>query len=548
MIKKKIFSLLLCATMVLPCVACGESGEKLPEKAEGKTVLYVATYEGGLGTQWITNAANAFSELYKDVSFEEGKTGVYVYVQAHKSFNGETLLTGTIDKDVYFTEDVNYFKHVNQGNFANITDIVTGSLSEYGEDGTILEKLDKNQTDFLTAKDGEYYGLPFYDGIHGFIYDRDMFNENYWFFDAEGFIGVNEEGKDISGNDLGLSAGADNDPDTAYDNGLPATYAQFDELLYEIRALTKVPFSYMGSGTSYVKRAMMNWWADYEGLEAMNVNYTLDGTVELVSSINGDTVTTYEQTIDQTNGYLLHKQAGKYYALSFLENLLANADNYKVNRDDHKAAQRKFVRGALTSDDDYAMLIDGIWWENEARSTLDDCEKEFGKGRLDRRFAFMPVPKVNDAELAKNQGQTLVSLNESFAFVNANSARLDLAKKFLQFVHTDAQLSAFTRETSATRSFRYEISPADEAQMSYFGKSVLEMKKNSNIIYPCSALSIINNNSAVFESDTWGWSTQIGATKYEDPFGAFRSGKTAKEYFEGYAKVFTANAWNAMNK
>ena len=549
--KKKILnvlSVLLCGTMLVSFAACGGGGEELPAAAQGKTVLYVAAYEGGLGTQWITNAANSFAKQYEGVSLEDGKTGVYVHVQAHKSFNGNTLLTGTIDKDIYFTEDVNYFKHVGQGNFADITDIVTGSLSEYGEEGSIEDKLDKNQKDFLTAKDGKYYGLPFYDGIHGFIYDRDLFNANYWFFDADGAIGVDETGKNANGSDFGLSAGPDNNMETTYDNGLPATYAQFEELLYEIRAVRKVPFSYMGSDPAYIKRAMMNWWSDYEGLENMNVNYTLDGEVELVESISGDTVTTYTENIDQTNGYLLHKQAGKYYALSFLETLVDNPDNYKVNKDDHKTAQRKFVRGTLTNDDDFAMLVDGIWWENEARSILDDCGTEFGKGRMDRRFAFMPVPKANETELAKNQGQTLVSLNDSFAFVNAKSKKLDLAKKFMQFLHTDAQLSAFTSETSATRSFRYDVIEADEATMSYFGKSVLEMKRNSNIIYPCSNLTIINNNSATFTSDVWGWSTQIGATKYEDPFAAFRSGKTAKDYFEGYGKIFTATAWSAMNK
>ena len=544
---KKIISLVLCGITALSLCGCGGSGDTPPPEAEGKTWLKVATYEGGLGVNWIKQAAAEFSEKYKGVSFEEGKTGVYIDVQAHKSFNGSTLLTGTVDKDLYFTEDVNYYKHISRGNFADITDIVTGSLSEYGEEATIESKMTQNQKDFLTAKDGKYYGLPFYDGIHGFVYDRDMFSDNYWFFDADGIIGVNEFGIDGAGNDLGLSAGADNNPDTAYDNGLPATYEQFDELLYEMRACNKIPFTYMGSGAAYVKRAMMNWWADYEGLESMNVNYTLDGTVELVESINADgSVTTYTETINQQNGYLLHKQAGKYYALSFLESLLAEGGNYKVNKFDHTTAQRAFVRGSLTSDDDYAMLIEGIWWENEARSTLDDCYNEFGKGRNERRFAFLPVPKVNEAELAKNRNQTLVSLNASFAFVNARSQHLDLAKQFMQFLHTDANLSAFTIETSITRSFNYTVAPEDEAQMSYYGKSMIEMKKNSNIIYPVSALDIINNNSGTFASDHWAWATQIGGSKLDDPFAAFRSGKSAKDYFEGYGKVFTKSIWDSL--
>ena len=544
---KKLLSVILCLVIAFAgLVSCGDNEESLPPEAEGKTVLRVGVYEGGLGTQWIKNAAAEFASLYEGESFGSGETGVYIDVQAHKSFNGETLLTGTIDKDLYFTEDVNYFKHVGNGNFAEISDIVTSSLSEYGETESIADKLSLNMKNFLTAKDGKYYALPFYDGIHGFVYDRDLFTDNYLFFDADGYIGVNEFGKNPDGIDLGLSAGADNNPETAYDNGLPATYEQFYELMYEIKSLYKVGFAYMGSDPAYIKRALMNWWADYEGLDDMNVNYTLDGEIEIVTSISGSTVNVKSQKIDQTNGYLLHKQAGKYYALSFLETVV-DGGYYKVNRDDHKTAQRKFVRGSLTSDDDYAMLVDGIWWENEARSTLSDCETEFGKGRMERRFAFMPIPKVNEEELAKNQGQTLVSLNSSFGFVNAKSAKLELAKMFMKFLHTEAQLSAFTAETSATRSLNYEISSDDEKKMSYFGKSILEMKKNSDIIYPCSQLAKINNNMDVFTSDNWGWATQIGGSKVGDPFAAFRNGTSAKDYFEGFEKVFTENAWKSLS-
>ena len=547
--KTRVVSLMLCGLLATSFAACGGDGEdSLPPEAEGKTVLKVAVYEGGLGTAWMTQAAEAFGEIYKNKSFEEGKTGVYVDVQAHKQFNGSTLLTGTIDKDLYFTEDVNYYTHVSRGNFADITDIMTESLDVYGENGTIADKLTSNLKSYLTAKDGKYYAVPFYDGIYGLIYDRDLFNDNYWFFDADGEIGVNEQGLDINGEDLGLSNGPDNKAGTAFDNGMPATYAQFDDLMYEMTAVGKVPFTYMGSGTAYIPRAMNSWWSDYEGLDAMNVNYTLDGTIDIVDSINNGVVTTKQVKIDQTNGYLLQKQAGKYYALSFLEKLLKKTDNYKVNKDDHMMAQRKFVRGALTSDDDFAMLFDGIWWENEARAALEDCYKEFGKGRMERRFAFLPIPKANETELAKEKGQTLMSLNQSFGFINAKTNKMELAKEFMQFLHTDAQMSAFTRETSVLRSFNYTVAASDEAQMSYFGKSVMETKRNSNVIYPCSNLSIINNNPGTFFADSWAWKTKIGTSSISDPFAAFRSDYTAEQYFNGYAAVYTPETWAGLAK
>lgn len=546
---RRVASLILCGLMASSFAACNGGGDdSLPPEAEGKTVLRVAVYEGGLGTAWMTQAAEAFGKLYANESFEEGKTGVYVDVQSHKQFNGSTLLTGTIDKDLYFTEDVNYYTHVSRGNFADITDMMTEPLTKYGEEGSIQDKLQKNQKDYLTARDGKYYGVPFYDGLYGLIYDRDMFNDGYWFFDEDGSIGVNEAGIDRDGENRGLSKGPDNKVETAYDNGLPATYAQFEELTAEMRADSKYVFAYMGSGPAYIKRAMNSWWADYEGATAMNVNYTLDGTIDVVTAINGDEVSTQSVQIDKTNGYMLHQQAGKYYALSFLETLMSEPNNYKVNKDDHMMAQRKFVRGSLTSDDDFAMLFDGIWWENEARAALNDCKNEFGKGKMERRFAFLPIPKANETELAKEKGQTLMSLNASFGFISAKTNKLDLAKKFMQFLHTDAQMSAFTRETSILRSFNYNVSTEDEALMSYFGKSVLETKRNSTIIYPCSSLDLINNNPGMFVADDWAWKTKLGSSIVSDPFAAFRQNNTAEAYFNGYKEVYTKEAWDALDK
>ena len=84
---RRVASLILCGLMASSFAACNGGGDdSLPPEAEGKTVLRVAVYEGGLGTAWMTQAAEAFGKLYANESFEEGKTGVYVDVQAHKQF------------------------------------------------------------------------------------------------------------------------------------------------------------------------------------------------------------------------------------------------------------------------------------------------------------------------------------------------------------------------------------------------------------------------------------------------------------------------------
>ena len=546
---KKISCLAMVLAMLMSAAACGGTtappGESTSDTtAEGKTILKVGTYDGGVGTAWLDDAAKAFEEKYANVSFNEaaGEMGVKVDIVGNKGYNGATLLDGTLDRDVYFTEDVSYFDHVNKGNFANITDIVTEQLTEYGETGTIEGKLDALQQDYLKAKDGQYYALPFYDGIHGIVYDRDMFNTNKWFFDADGEIGVGESGN--------LSAGPDGKMETTYDNGLPATYEQFEELLATIRGKTIVPFSYSGFASEYVKRMLTNFWSDYEGYEQMRLNYTFNGTANIVTSIDGDTLTTVEQKIDDTNGYLLQKQAGKYYALRFMDDImLGNSANIPTNGISHTDAQKNYIVGALANGEGgakiYAMHIDGIWWENEATSSFANYETIYGKGKMERRFAFMPIPKVSADKAGK---QTLMSLNDSYAFINKNASNMELAKAFFQFLHTDAQMSTFTVKTSTTRSLKYEISATDTAKMSYFGQSVVELKKNADIVYPLSSVSKVINNPSYFDTDAWSWNTLVGGNPYKDPFmNLLEVGSlTAQSYFNGLSVQYSENSWKGL--
>ena len=125
---------------------------------------------------------------------------------------------------------------------------------------------------------------------------------------------------------------------------------------------------------------------------------------------------------------------------------------------------------------------------------------------------------------------------------------MGLAKAFLQFVHTDAQMSAFTAKTSTTRSLKYEISSADETKMSYFGKSIIEMKKNSDIVYPLSSVEKVINNPSYFSTDAWGWSSLVGGNPYKDPFMNLLevSGLTAESYFKGLSSQYSQNSWNGL--
>ena len=96
-----------------------------------KANLSVATYDGGVGDEWLQAAARRFEELYKDAThFQEGRTGVKISVLPDKvKYAGSNLAGKSLAEDVYFTESVEYYTFVNDGKIADMTDVITGSLS-----------------------------------------------------------------------------------------------------------------------------------------------------------------------------------------------------------------------------------------------------------------------------------------------------------------------------------------------------------------------------------------------------------------------------------
>ena len=544
--KKRWISCLLALGMVAASglAACG-GGKKDDGDVAGMTTIRVGTYNGGLGMDWLRDAAARFEEKYKDKSFKDGETGVAVKVVESQA--GDMLASRSLDRDVYLTEAVDYYYLQTQGKLADISDVATTSLSAYGEEKTIASKLDGALNDFLTAKDGKYYAIPFYEGFYGFIYDADMFEANGWFFDEAGSFTSKNKSKGIDGKE------------GTYDDGLPKTYAQFKKLIDEIRKDSVTPFVYSTESMVYFINTLANYWADYEGKEKMQRNWSLEGDINVVSGFDSEGNPTVEsKTITSADMRELQKQPGKFHALKFLkEVIMSNGQNY-VSATDFKAAQLQLIQSCLDGENQegaVAMIIDGSWFENEAELSqtfelvagLDMREDIGGKDyKKTRKLAFMPIPMVDESETTMNSGsknadgshrQTLVSANDSFCFINAGTtgAKLEVSKEFLKFLHTDAELGKFTERTSITRPYTYTLADSAKEGMSYFGKTLMEMKESSDIVYPYSSNSTYVANSAQFLLGTWGWRSKVGDSTAINPFSHFRanSGTTARTYFEG---------------
>ena len=548
--KKKWLSCALALTMSFSCLMAGCNGGGGEDEGDvaGKTTIRVATYNGGLGLDWLRDAALRFEKAYENKSFEDGKTGVAVKVV--ESERGDRLENKALDRDVYLTELVDYYYLQSQGKLANISDVATDKLTNYGENSSIADKLDGAMNNFLKGKDGEYYAIPFYEGFYGFIYDVDMFELKGWFFDDEGGFTKKNKSKGLDG-----VAGT-------YDDGMPTTYAQFKTLLDEIRGDGVTPFVYSAETMDYFIFHMSSVWADYEGKERMQSNWSMSGDIDIISSFDSNgkpvtkTITLSEETIVEAQ-----KQPGKYYALQYMKDvLMSNGSNY-VSATDFKAAQLQLIQSCLDSEmqpEAVAMVIDGSWFENEAQeagsydlvASLDFRDDIIGKDyKKTRRFAFMPIPMVDDSQetLAhgtKNENgthkQTLFSAGNSFCFISAGTsgAKLDVSKEFLKFLHTNEELSNFTERTSITRPYQYTIDAEAYEDMSYFGKALVEMKEASDIVYPYSNNPAYVANSKRYEIGVLGWRASVSGISTFSPFTFFRANPntSARAYFEGLYK------------
>ena len=537
LMKKKLIAMLLTLAIALSLLAgCGSVGVVQKPTDGGnvqvgptdstKSYITVATWDGGLGSQWLKDAAELFEEMHKDTSFEEGKKGIDIEVIASRSFDGSAMAYTPLAHDIYFVEAVDYYAMYYNDQLADITDVITQPLSDYGDDKTILEKIDP-AIEAILNMDDHYYAIPFYESFYSFAYDLDLWDEKSFYMSASGGW-TDSEGD--------LSAGPDGENGTG-DDGLPATFEDFGKLITRIKDAGVLPFVCAANAQDYVANLLYEYWANYEGLEQMMLNYEFEGTATDLINVDADgNITKLPETeISFENGYELQQQAGRYYALKFCKDiLLSSEENYKIY-DTHINTQKVFVKGGITNDTPVAMIIEGSWWENEAKASLEEL---VASGYDRHNYAVMPMPHATADKIG--QKQTWLAMSESYGLIPSSCDSLEPAKEFMRYLHTDERLSAFTGETNMTRALNYELLDRDAATISTYAKSILALKENGNVIYPYSSIPEVLDNDPLFGAFSWAWLSNINGLEYKSPWIYFLESKggTPEEYFAGQKKLF----------
>lgn len=547
---KRIMGVVMCA--IVCCLCAAGFGGCAPKQTidETKTQLYVGVYRGGIGEEWLHELGDRFEKLYENEELEKGKMGVEVVVRPYKDeITGVSLLSRiqSSKEDIYFTQDVDFAQGVAQGKFAEITDVVreeydTVDLGEGEKTYSIADKIAPHVLNYFTSNE-KIYGLPFAAPVYGMMYDVDLFCEKKLYFLADGTIGgsIDDPNDDLSPGPNGIKGG-----EYAYDDGLPATYGQLLQLFDYMSTRKKTtPLVWAGDQMKYPRvsfsRALMY---NYEGYNDAVLNNTFSGMMS-----DGT-------TIDDTNAYELMDNKGRLAAAIVANDIVKNKYYYESSFGtsySNTMAMEDFLKSRATWDRPIGIILEGGYWENEAKDIFDDvvdAVQDPSFSRENRRFSYMPVPKFTGVEGLPDQTndeQVLVSTLDSLIVVKPNSPQLQLAKDFIRFIHTNDSLSAFNSITGVTRAYKYDMSQADYDAMSYYQKSVYDIVEQSdfNIVQA----GYISSKLRKEYSDYFNYwevnKAKLNRTEYDEVFKAFHDNKalTPQDWYNAYTANYNGTTW-----
>ncbi len=517
---------------------------------KSKSQLSVANYDGGVGSDWFRTIIKNFEEKYKDVSFEDGKMGVQIVPDIGKADHISQIATDSYN--VIFTESVDVNSLIAANQILDITDIVT----KVGEDGkTIESKLSDSQKDMLSSVGGKYYALPHYEYYPGITYDKKLFDDKSLYISAEGGY------TDADGL---LSAGPDGRPDTL-DDGLPATLEEFIALCRYMRSEEDVaPFMYTGQMPQYTDVIPEALTLSLQDTDSFMLNFTFDSTkggtlsgedlitTNVITGWNGSEPIVEPKTVSMETGYLTSQQVEKYYALKTLETIASDVDTFvssEVSSSmDHLAAQRRYVFSSLKNEEPTAMLIEGSFWYNEANVSKAhaDSVNQYGSRAKNRDFAWMPMPTAVSGTVDETNGRDfrLVDEANSYAVINANirnnPVKVELAKLFLQYCYTDANLELFTASTGCWKALNYDIGEETYNGLDKFYQSIADIRRTSEVVRPLAGNPVYLNNQLAF---MYMRSYYFKSSSASNAFVVFKNGSfTAKEFIKSMEE--TSSTWN----
>ncbi len=562
---KKTISFVLSAVTAFSvmgtAVACG-GGESIDKN---KTQLYVNVYEVGVGTTFAKDSDGVSKAISLKEKFEEENPNVQVIVEtADVDGAGKQSTIAKGDTDIFYMANFTMSQYTNLATktseyLADITDIVTE-----GDENSIHSKLfadSKQYYNLGTEESPKYFCLPWFNSYMGLVYDIGLFKD-YHLYSTDLQSEVEYAGIDCE-------FGTDDDnwgPDGkegGFDDGFPATWEDMKLLLEYMDGTEEiVPFTWAYQD-NYNTSWLTSVWASYEGLDNYAVMTDFDGTY----TYNDENNELQTKTVSKANGYEMAMQNGKLAAVTVAHDIINNDwyDHRSTDDTNRSAylAQEEYVKSVENDEKRVAFLMEGTWWENEARDYFDEMVK-FTKNDAyaygTREFGYFPFPRFIGTEGVPDQVNEktvlragVISNAGSAVLISKNSKNLELAKKFLKFAYSDEMNAQFTIATGVTKPMEYPMNNEQLALLTPYQRSVFELAQNDEV----EIVSGLSNSSYLVNGTTTikalSSFTMVNSLNIEkgDPFTEFKydSALSVKDYMEGVEKKNSQATWqNAFGK
>ncbi len=560
-------ALALSQTLLLFAGIAGCAGNSTEEYDETKYHLYISAYDCGYGRAWLEMYEKEFEERYADYTFNDGtdRKGVDVHLDWNQ-VNLQGMITSMkgSQNQIYFNM-MDYYDLVVSDNALDLTAILNEDMADVGEPGnTVLKKIPEDMKGYYgSVRQGKYYAVPSTETWNGINYDKDLFRTKRLYLASEWNDSVSvftsgEEG------DLPKSKGPDDIAGT-HDDGLPATISQFYDLLNQMTNVAGViPFTFSAI-LGYAEMLPMALWANFEGKEQMQLNFSLKGEAKDLITVSADGKVTQDAAptvINDSNGYELTRQQGIYRALKVAEDLVDNntgksyfSNNAFAGDQDHIAAQEEYLYSAIEGNP-IAFLVEGSYWTAESAGVFNDITNSYGEGDeysvKKRNFAYMQLPHYDGSRVGEKQTIVAETL-PCVAKGGQTDSDYDLTRLFIKFINTDDMIynylvvAGYPRGVKAVR----EMNAEEKASITPYAVSLLKAQQNSDILHDVSTNPLwVRNASGTmrFRTNKNGWCFRMNTT-YQQPLrNMYNDGNgliTAYSFFNGMYSTMK-NDWSRL--
>ena len=507
----KITALFFSLVMLFGVAACKP---KLQSGGTG-TRIYISLYSGGHGTVYFDTLIDNFMAKHPEY---EGKYYIeYVPEKVHSGIVTDELTSGFGDKQMYVMAQNDVVKLAYSDLLEDLSDVAL--MKPDGENGKTIGKKMVRAEEWrsIYSKYGEgLYALPYADSTMSFVYDHDMFIENNWYtfaapadraaIEAQGIVCSEGTGRhagrlvfvsadhktNFEAGDPILTPGKDGKYGT-YDDGQPITVEDWDNLIRKI-GLTAKAFISAGGVGDYSQHVVSALFAQYSGIDAWNSYFTYDSNGVALNYTDGTSAPLTLET-----GYKCNWIDGIYKAFEFVakyfdsrksgDPLVSLHPAVTDGAKSHLDTQSLYLLGYQRSESNpmSAMLLDGAWWEYEARAmfnSLAETEPDRGYGKREYRMMLFPDLPGQKSE------KSAISVCETGAFIvpkDSNKERLAVTKEFLAYMLSDEGIKTFTTITGSLMPYDTEFTEEDMAKLTPFTRNMIELyydEENIDIVRP----------------------------------------------------------------